>query len=270
MNSRVNTFHLGPQKSGTTWLFRAMKEHYQVATSESDSIHFFNMFYHKGEEWFHDKFSTFNRPVIFDPSPSYIRGDITAKRIYEYNADAKLMITVRNPLERAFSHYWHEKKKERFNFGFQEVFLNYDLYVNWLEPGFYAQQITRFLDYFPSESFKILFFDDLELDPKRFIRDVYNYCNIDSTFIPSVINSRVNAAGVKKSTEKKIREESVSKIPFFGRRFLRLKRLYRPDYIERFEDQSKEIKLKLLDVFISEIEELEKIAGRDLTKWKMY
>lgn len=68
--TKVNFFHIGPQKSGTTWKYRAIKDHPQVETSPKDSVHYFNMHYHKGVDWYHDHFANRDKLVIFDSTPS--------------------------------------------------------------------------------------------------------------------------------------------------------------------------------------------------------
>ena len=76
-------------------------------------------------EEYHSFFSNIDSKILYDPTPSYIRSPFTPKRISEYNNNAKLLIIARNPIERAFSHYWHEKKKDLYNFQFDECTVNY-------------------------------------------------------------------------------------------------------------------------------------------------
>ena len=266
--NKINTFHIGPQKSGTTWLYSALIEHEDVISSPKDSIHYMNIFYHKGEGWFHRHFKSFDKKVILDPTPSYIRHESVPGRIYKYNPKAKIMLTARNPLERAFSHYWHEKKKDRFNFTFDEIFKNYDLFTNWIEPGMYAMHYNRFLEFFPKEQIKILFFEDLNDNPKRFLEEVCEFCEINSSFMPSVIDRKINKAGAFKSNKKRQREQQLLNMPF-SRFFYQVKNKIIPnDYREKLEDVSREVKNEVIDVLHEDICEFELITGRDLSKWK--
>ena len=113
----VDIFHIGPQKTGTTWIYRCSREHPEIAVPPKDSIHYFDMFYPRGRGWYAEFFAD-AKPgqKLIDPTPSYIRSPLAAARIYEENPEAKIVLCLRHPIERAFSHYWHEKKRGRFNF----------------------------------------------------------------------------------------------------------------------------------------------------------
>lgn len=267
-NKKTNLFHIGPQKSGTTWLYQALKEHKDVSTSCKDTIHYFDMNYNKGMQWYHQHLQNGEKKVTFDPTYTYIRDKESPKRIYDYNPDAKIMFTARNPLERAFSHYWHEKKKDRFNFTFDEVFKNYDLYTNWVEPGMYAMHYNRYQEYFPKEQIKILFFDDLNDNPKKFFQEVCEFCEIDSSFTPSVLEKKVNATGTFKSFREREREKKLINIPFINLAVRAKNKFFTKGYKETLKAIDSKVKIELIDVFYSDICELEQITGRDLSKWK--
>jgi len=192
----VDIFHIGPQKSGTTWVYRCLREHPEIACPPDDSIHYFDMFYSKGRQWYASFFSE-ARPgqKLFDPTPSYIRSPWAPRRIAEENPDAKIVICLRDPIERAFSHYWHEKKKRRYNFDFAEVLANYDLFSSLLEPGFYAEHIERYLCHFRREQILCQLFDDLGRDPDAFLAQLLRFLEIDDRLKPTMLRSKVNVAG---------------------------------------------------------------------------
>ena len=104
------------------------------------------------------------------------------------------MTCIRHPIERAFSHYWHEKKKLRFNFKFEEALENFDLYTNWIEPGFYTLHLKRFFKYFSKNHILIQFFDKLQDDPKIYLQELLHFIGINTNFQPSVLYEKVNAA----------------------------------------------------------------------------
>jgi hypothetical protein len=269
MKSQVNLFHVGPQKTGSTWLYRSLSEHKSIYTIENDTVHFFDIFYFKGIDWYHSFFSDSCSKILYDPTVSYFRDKQAPERIYNYNPDAKIMFTARNPLERAFSHYWHEKKKGRFNFTFDEVFQNYDLFTNWLEPGLYALHLEKWLQFFPKEQIKVLFFDDLEENPSEFLKDVLDFCNLDTNFTPSVLEKKLNVAGYYRPYKQyKLRRKLISSIP--GARFIvkPLDNLITKKHKEKLEDFSMETKQKVIDFYYEDICKLENHTERDLSHWK--
>jgi len=194
----VDIFHIGPQKSGTTWVYRCLREHPEIACPPTDAVHYFDMFYSRGREWYATFFSEARAgQKLFDPTPSYIRSPWAPRRIAEENPAARIVICLRNPVERAFSHFWHEKKKRKFDFEFAEVLRNYDLFSSLLEPGFYAEHIERYLRHFPREQILCQLFDDLGSDPEAFLRQLLRFLEVDDSLRPSVLRQKVNVAGHK-------------------------------------------------------------------------
>lgn len=187
---------VGPQKCATTWMYEGLAEHPEVYVPDTDSVHYFDMEYHRGTEWYRQHFPADpdGYEVIGEETPSYIRSEATPERIADLNPDAKLLFSLRNPVDRAFSHYWHEKSKGKISFEFEELFENYDLYENWIRPGMYVDHIERFEEHFDSDQLKLLYFDDLVADDESFIESVYDFVGADPTFRPSILDERVNDA----------------------------------------------------------------------------
>lgn len=183
----------GTQKCATTWLYRCLENHPDVLVPNTDAVQYFNMNYNKDKNWYRSFFSDYDgEAVVGEESPSYIRSPSAPCRMAEMIPDAKLLFIVRNPVDRAFSHYWHEKSKSKISFEFEEVFENYDLFQNWVEAGFYHRNITRFEEKFPSENIKVMFFSDLAEDDEAFIREAYSFLGVDPDYTPEFLNEKVN------------------------------------------------------------------------------
>lgn len=266
--NKVNVVHIGPQKSGSTWLYEAIREHPEVSNAQSHSVHYFDLHYQRGVDWYSSHFKAQECPVTLDSTPSYLRSPFAPQRIHDYNPDAKIILVARNPLERAFSHYWHEKKKGQLNFGFEEVIANYDLFASWIETGLYAYHLNRYLAVFPASQVHVLLYDDLKESPEKFFIELCDICAIDRNFVPDVISRRVNEAarfrgkGMRRILNRTSRVKSVSRV---------LSQAYDIAFdtqIETLADVDKALKQALLDVFIPDIEELEKFLARDLSSWK--
>jgi len=191
----IDLFHIGPQKCGTTWIFRCLAEHPEVMCPPRDKTHYFDMHYWRGRDWLSGHYTTdLDGRKRLDPTPSYIRSLKAPRRIFTENSEAKIAACIRHPVDRAISHYWHEKKKRRFNFAMQEVFENYDLFQNWVEPGFYADHLRRYLEFFRREQLLVQLHDDMEADPKEFFRELCDFYGISNSVTPSLLLQRVNVA----------------------------------------------------------------------------
>lgn len=269
----VDLFHIGPQKSGTTWLYRALVEHPEVACPPRDSIHYFDMHYARGRDWYARHFDGASAgQLLFDPTPSYIRSSWAPRRIHAENPAARIALTLRNPLERAFSHYWHEKKKQRFDFGFDELLSNYDLYSSWLEPGFYAESIERFLEHFPREQLLVQRFEELGRDAAGFYAAFCAFAGIDPAHRPSTLDRRVNAAGARQAPSTRWR--------LYGKAALRRLR-FLPGVAARVDDPAflslraeydrgipDDLAQRIWELCEPEVLRLERLIGEDLSAWR--
>jgi hypothetical protein len=153
------------------------------------------MNYHRGEEWYAKFFEASNTgQLLFDPTMTYVRSPWAPRRIAEDNPDAKIMLCLRNPIDRAFSHYWHEKKKGKINFEFEEVLQNYDLYSSWIEPALYAEHLERYLQYFDREQILCLRFETLQNDERQFLNRILRFSGVETNFEPSWLGKKSNEA----------------------------------------------------------------------------
>lgn len=273
----VSLFHIGPPKTATTWLYHCLRGHPQIVTSASDRIHYFDMHYVRGQDWYHDQFVTGDRDqdgsVWFDPTYSYICSPRAADRMAQYNPEAKIMLCLRNPVERAFSHYWHLKKTVgKHGFAFREAIEHYNAFSTWVEHGFVAIGLQRFLQHYPRERVHIMMFEDLKDNPEQVWRDLCSFADIDPDFVPPSLHKKVNVAGAKQTLvsrtmnklsrsiwgadhNSKIRQDN----PVL--QFLSGK----SEYVRGMDP---DIEQYLYQICVPEIEEIERLTGIDLSHWK--
>lgn len=280
MKGLPDFFLAGCQKTASSWTYICLKEHPEIfVPQDTDTTHYFDMFYHLGLDWYRDFYQEYNgEKVIGDTTPSYIRDFKAPQRIAEFNGQAKLIFNLRNPINRAFSHYWHEKRKEKISFEFKECLENYDLYQDWITTGFYYRHLKRYLDYFPRENIKIMIFDDLKEDDQEFIQEIYRFLGVDDSFMPSVLNKKVNKAdyvwdlknevlslvkrGVSAPLEVLGKEETIEKI-----RNSKLKYYLDELVLDKTEyEQGIDAKTRrrLSKIFAAENKKLEEFLGRKL------
>ncbi len=119
---------IGAQRCGTTSLYSYLVRHPQIVPAERKEVHFFDLNFHKGVDWYRDQFPTFAKYVsqsgeqsIADEQDNFIRGFITGEsspyyifhpsvpqRLYQLFPQVKLIVLLRDPVARAISHYNHE------------------------------------------------------------------------------------------------------------------------------------------------------------------
>jgi hypothetical protein len=103
----------GVQKGGTTFLYQEMLRHPEVRGSLTKEVHFFDAHFDKGVEWYSGMFpgsSSKSRIIRGEASPAYIFHPASVRRIAETLPDPRLIVVLRDPVQRALSHYKHERR----------------------------------------------------------------------------------------------------------------------------------------------------------------
>ena len=278
-----NFFLVGGQKCASTWIYRCLKEHPEIFVAATDEIHYFDINFRRGKSWYNKYFENYRgQKAAGDTTSSYMRDRCVPRRIFEFNREAKIIFSLRNPIERAFSHYWHEKKKGKIGFEFGEVFENYDLYENWIVTGFYCQHLTRFYEYFKNDQILILLYDDLKNDAYSFLRRIFGFLEVDTEFVPSVIEKKINAAwhhpNRRDNKSLYYRFLRLMHRALRQRAFRRLSENYRRvrnmpiDYNQRSSEYydigiATDVREQLRAIYFFENEELSKVTGLDLSRW---
>ena len=178
---------LGAQKSGTSSLHDYLTRHPGVIAPLRKEVHFFDLNYGRGEDWYRAHFGRIGEPGLnLDSSPYYLFHPAVPQRLHERLPAARLIVLLRDPVRRAYSHYWHERDKGRETLGFEDAVRaeprrieaaharlaagtlersREHQHFSYLARGHYAEQLDRWFGFFPREQFLVLRFEDLALDP---------------------------------------------------------------------------------------------------------
>lgn len=277
----VDGFLMGVSKAASTWIYRCLGEHPDVFVPRSDSLKFFDLQYHLGISEYQRNFAIApSRSLVVDPSPTYLRSPVAARRIARHFPDARFVISLRNPVDRAFSQYWHEKKQGRLLYDFDDCLKQFLLFPWIIEHGFYTTHLLRLLDFYPKEKVRIVLYDNLLSQPSAFLDEVLQGLQVQrGTFVPSILGQRVNQAGAKETGGVKALRAArnvkvLQPVRRFAKRLLGERRLsdVLGDAMSTKEyDQgiSADQHARLLDLYMDEICELEALFGLDLRVWKV-
>ena len=203
---------IGVQRGGTSSLFRYLMEHPQIAPPVDKEVHFFDLNYQKGWDWYLQQFSLFNgeyqqkidspRKIITgEASPYYIYHPLVAQRVKQYCPDVKLIFLLRDPVDRAISHYHHcirfkletlslyealklEKdrlKGESEKFTMDENYYSYNhQHLAYISRGRYIEQLKHWRQYFSAEQFLILQSEKFYKNPTQTLNKVTDFLVIDN------------------------------------------------------------------------------------------
>ena len=173
-----NAFVGGAQKSGTTTLHRLLETHPQIFfPKRPQEIHFFDLesAYRRGLGWYQGLFADWRgERVIAQTSPLYLYHPRVAERIAAVAPGARFLFLLRNPVDRAYSHYWHERRYGWESLPFEQALAaeperlrggeEARRHYSYLDRGRYAHQLARYLDRFPREQILVLLYDQLTAD----------------------------------------------------------------------------------------------------------
>jgi hypothetical protein len=271
-----NFLVIGSQKAGTTSLYNILKEHPQVFMAEKKEVNFFflDSEFRKGIEHYQKFFSDISPGKIAcgEASPGYICHPLAPARIKEYLPNVKLILTVRNPIERAYSQYWDNRMtlSEPHEFAQTLDFALNDTYEpgkpGYFSRGTYMQYIQRYLKLFSPDQLLVLLFDDLRQDPSKFYRMCFEFLGVDSDFRPPDMDRAFNPSSVW---------DNLIYTWFFERppaqRFLppRLKRLVFWGRQKRFRypPMDETTRQRLVEFYTPWNQELAAFLKRDLSAW---
>ena len=168
-----NFLIIGGQKSGSTWLARNIGQHPEVFLYKKE-IHFFNKDenYSKGTEWYDSHFSNVSNEILIgEKTPDYFDSDLSRQRIASSLPEAKLIIVLRDPIQRAISAVNHYKNKGELspcinldnlfqgilNEKPENIFLE-DKF-GFLRKGYYFQHLNKYLESFSPDQLLVLIYE---------------------------------------------------------------------------------------------------------------
>lgn len=221
-----NFLIIGAAKSGTTALWHYLNQHPQIYMSPRKHTRFFafevedpgfrgpaprepSIPYAIADiEAYHALFEgVADETAIGEASHSYLYQPKASRRILSYAPDMKLIAMLRNPAERAFSHYRQMVRDGRephddFVCALREEEVRIRDYwwpdFHYVQIGLYHAQLKRYFDLFERGQIKIYLYEDLKSDPHAVLQDIFRFLEVDQGFDPKA-TIRYNASGIPKN-----------------------------------------------------------------------
>ena len=201
--------------------------------------------------------------AVGEKSPAYLTNRDAPHRIRALIPDVRLIAVLRNPIERAFSHYLMVVRGGLERSPFDEAIIGErnkepsspGVVRHYVRSGLYAKRIARYQGLFPPEQLRIYLYEDLDRDTLAVVEDIYQFIGVDPTFRPDVsvrYNAKPRSSGRRGLLSRKIPHLSP-----------------RPD--PRVDSTSVEMpsatRRELLDFYRDDITRLQTLIGRDLSSW---
>ena len=198
-----NTLIIGAQRSGTSSLFHYLKQHPQISTSNIKEVHYYDEQYEKGQLWYQRHFPyRINRSkIVLEATPYYLFHPSSAERILHSAPHAKLIVILRDPVQRAYSHYQMvrkmgieseptferalEKEKGRLNGEKEKITGNVHYkslphkMMSYLERGKYADQLASYINLFGRDNIHIIISESFYQNPQLILDTLLEFLQID-------------------------------------------------------------------------------------------
>lgn len=292
-----NFLIIGAAKSGTTALHTYLQQHPQIYMTPSKETNFFAFegqeidFKGPGDEalkefsitnldTYQQQFKNVtNELAIGEACPLYLYHAEAAKRIKNHIPNARLIIILRNPIERAYANFLHlirdgrepvtdfsqalENETRRIN-------ENWEWFWHYIQVGYYGEQIKNYTQLFSPEQIKIYLYEDLKSDPLSLFQDIFSFLEVDPSFQPD-LTIRPNKSGMPKNKllHKILTQPNPLKaalkplIPAAIRQKIQHQNLAKPNLLP-------DAKQQLISLYQADILHCQNLINRDLSSWLNY
>jgi len=290
-----NFIGIGAPKAATSWLHRCLSEHPEVFVARQKEVNILHY------DSVHDDLSTYRThfaragaaKAIGEISVRYLDSQNAPRRVARYLPGARVFVSLRNPVEQVYSHYWHLRRQNFHQSAGGARALTFEEAMEQLpevlvRPAEYGRHLQNWLRHVDRAQLLVLFYDDVVADPDSALRMLYSHLGVDATFVPPSLRTRDASVRVGTSPRGPISEKLQSLVYDMLARgaYAQLKRLVGVRLAARLKDglrarevmefmfQTKgyptmppEVRRKLMNRFRGQIDVVSRLTGRDLSSW---
>ena len=284
---------VGAQKSGTTALHHHLSRHPGIFLPHVKETHFFDDGHgewHLGLGHYLKKYFSAvpENALAGEIDPEYLFFPEVPERLANFFPRARLIFVFREPVSRAFSHYWMTVRRGREKLSFPDALAAEPERMrgdhlsqsdfSYASRGLYATQVERYLNYFPREQMLFLLSEDLKREPESNLARVYKFLDLPSIPFQSISDEESHQAYMPISKSFQGLLDESSKIKRFGKAILPAS-VRRPmmNFLYRLQARNRRkfvtppldelVKIRLKEEFSVEVERLQHLIGRDLAAW---
>jgi hypothetical protein len=291
-----NFLIIGAPKAGTTTLFYSLDQHPDIFMCPVKEVGFFWAYGEEIPSQAHGSERLRNRVVqdldgyqkifagvrreqaIGEASVRYLSHPHSPELIHQFIPDAKLIVILRQPADRAFSGFIHNLQdgvEPCEDFRQAVIQEQQGLRDDWtlgqhLQRGFYSESIMRYLQFFQREQLHISLFEDLKTDPMGLMHRLFHFLGVDSRFNPD-ISRRHNASGLIPNPLLRKAWARSSKLRAFLRPLLPPRQRHDlAEFVLRGAEKPAfppDLRAELTEYYRAEIETLQNLIERDLSAW---
>lgn len=285
---QIDFVGVGATRSGTTWLFHCLEQHPKVCTSHIKEVPFFNNEdnYSKGVSYYRDYFQHCMRGKLSGEfNPNYLHDPAVPERIKKTIPEAKIIISLRDPIEALYSRYRFMKHRGMHaSKDFQEFILHNKKFV---KERLYFHHTKKFFQQFPQDKIHVIIYNDIEKNPTSVINNLYSFLKINPSIKPDALDEKIHTSEPHWSLAffrpfyvlfDHLRQHTLGKklINFVSKSYFRkifedafYKKKNRVQNQEKYKEKIEpQLLTALYNFYEDDIQKLEKLLNKDLTHWK--
>lgn len=271
---RIDFLAVGPQRTGSTWLYEKLLHHPEIAWPQGvKETFFFDSRFNNGFNWYYKHFSINDSSVVGEAGPTYFDDPLAPDRIFEHAPQCKIIINIRNPISKTYSVFRHYYTSGLVPIDFDKAI---EKAPRILDSGHYEKHSMRWESLFGNERIMYLVQDDVIADPQGCIQSVCQFLEIDMIESGLGNSEKVNTASAPRSPQLVFAMESVAKflrffhlhsIVNFGKQ-IGLKKLYQGGVVP--QPLTPKQHARLLELFEPDIHWIESHLSRQFPAWREF
>ena len=205
---------IGTMKGGTTTLYHLLTQHPYVERAASKELHFFDKHFEEGTEWYRrcfpqPKWKDGRKTVTGEASPNYLFSSQAPERMADVIPQVRLIALLRNPIDRVYSHYWHNASKGRELRTIEDIMKAKE--THYLSKGVYVDQLVRWSKFFPKEQMLVLKSEDFFERPREILNIVFDFLDLpdwepETSMFGEIRNRGRYKEGMDPATRKRLEE----------------------------------------------------------------
>lgn len=262
---------IGAMRSGTTSLAVNLGNHPEIFIPPEKEVRFFDRHFDEGMPWYEDRFARAPAgAIVGEASPGYMYHHSARERMAEALPDARLVAILREPVERAYSHYWLNRSLGIEPLSFAQAVDREPIRLangerpdafGYLARGRFLAQLQAVCEHYERDRLLVLLFDDLQGDPGGTYRRTCAFLGIDQTYEPRALGRPINPYVQFRSLPVR---GAARDLPSPARRLLERVNTRRS---VSYPPLDPELQAELRSRFRDENRQLEIWLGRDLHAW---
>ena len=195
---------VGAQKSGTTTVHAWLRDYPQVFTATPKELHYFDLHQDRGPDWYRGRFAGVGpTQLAAEATPSYMYFEDAVRRIAQDLPDARLVVVLRDPVSRAYSHYQHNRSRGHEKLGFAAALESEPqrlatgntmdrISYSYLDRGRYLGQVERLLSLFPRRQVHLELFECVRDEPQQSFERLTDFLELARVELPPTVGARTN------------------------------------------------------------------------------